>query len=137
MTTGWVGDRGERVVRFAGLGGGFSACQGDSSDLSQLLLPDEGRTPPDATCLSELMKFCQCGGRERKRERDGGVRGRARRGGQQVRGESARHATRRVAYQSRMEKTLLARKCSGSAAAVAHPFSWQRVSERGEEGGRE
>lgn len=58
------GERG--VVGLAGLGGVFSACQGDSSDLSQLLLPDEGKTAPDATCLSQLMKFCQCGGRERE-----------------------------------------------------------------------
>lgn len=59
------------VVGLAGLDGGFSACQGDSSDLSQLLLPDEGRTAPDATCLSQLMKFCQCGGREREGGRGG------------------------------------------------------------------
>lgn len=57
-------------------------------------------------------------------------------GGQQVRREPALHATRRVAYQKQDgKKTLLAHKCRGSAAA--HPFSWRRVSERGEEGRRE
>lgn len=36
----------------AGLSGGFWACQGDSSDLSQLLLPDKRGTPLDTTSVT-------------------------------------------------------------------------------------
>lgn len=57
-----------------------------------------------------------------------------------MRGESALHATRCVAYQKhdggKKKKTLLARKCGGSAADIAHSFSRRWVSGRREEGGK-
>lgn len=80
----------------AGLGGGVLACQGDSSDLSQLLSPDRGggaarRNLPVTTHEVPPVR------REREKERESGRIEGGGRGRQQVRGEAALHATRRVA----------------------------------------